>query len=955
MKAFGKTSLEWDLNDWKWDSNLLLATPLNPVSYDHRSTHFSPCVPDLQLAANTDVGVSNRTLPPINENEIRGREKKRTIVVVREDELNDEVEPINLELGEQVYPIVGSEGDKGKKSKNGGNCHPICQVEGCTADLTNVRDYNRRHKVCEVHSKAPEAVVGNVVQRFCQQCSRFHGIQEFDGDKRSCRKRLAGHNKRRRKTNPETCPNVGSVTDGVNAGQILNLLLRVLSNMPTNGSTQSNNQDLLSQILRNLAASAGGSNTSQVLLGSQASPDAGTSNGTLEKDHSNNQEPSQTRGNQSEVPQTTSAPQPKVLQATSNSLPANDCVQLASVEKHVRGGIDLNTVYNDDSQVFIDDLANGARSVTETYWAEQTLPSPPQTSGNSASTSGRSSSSSEAQCRTDRIIFKLFEKDPNHMPNSLRTQILDWLSHSPTDIEGYIRPGCIVLTLYLRLNTSLWDQFSYDTRSTLSRLLEVLNDPFWKTGWIYTRIQQRAAFICDGQVVLDTPLPFISLKSQISSVSPIALPSGETVKLVVRGSNLSGTTSRLLCGIEGMYLVQENCRHLVEGTEATTEGDEIQSLSFSCSVPKVLGRGFIEVEDYDLTGSFFPFIVAEPELCNEICTLEREMQVVIKNEHNQAQNGETDAKYKALDFVHEMGWLLHRNSSMFKENQQSHLSTLFSFERLKWLIEFSMDHDWPAVLRKLLDLLFSGIVDLGDYASVEDGLAEISLLHTAVRRNSRSMVEFLLRYVPNKIGNTVVGSEQKQSDYRPPGNMLFKPDVVGAGGLTPLHIVASSTGLESVLDALLEDPGMVGIEAWKNARDSTGLTPSDYASLRGHYRYLNLAQKKTNPKPNDKHVVLDISSLSLLKPNLIQTDKLKSTEYDSFYTEKPQTHQSCKLCDQIPYHRFGSGPLTFRPVMMSLVTIAVVCVCTALLFKSEPRVSGIFGPFRWETLKYGAM
>ena len=47
-----------------------------------------------------------------------------------------------------------------------------CQVEGCGADLTGSKDYHRRHKVCEMHAKATTAVVGNTVQRFCQQCSR---------------------------------------------------------------------------------------------------------------------------------------------------------------------------------------------------------------------------------------------------------------------------------------------------------------------------------------------------------------------------------------------------------------------------------------------------------------------------------------------------------------------------------------------------------------------------------------------------------------------------------------------------------------------------------------------------------------------------------------------------------------------------------------------------------------
>jgi hypothetical protein len=32
---------------------------------------------------------------------------------------------------------------------------------------------------------------------------RFHPLTEFDEGKRSCRRRLAGHNRRRRKTQPE--------------------------------------------------------------------------------------------------------------------------------------------------------------------------------------------------------------------------------------------------------------------------------------------------------------------------------------------------------------------------------------------------------------------------------------------------------------------------------------------------------------------------------------------------------------------------------------------------------------------------------------------------------------------------------------------------------------------------------------------------------------------------------
>ncbi|KAF5179147.1 Squamosa promoter-binding-like protein [Thalictrum thalictroides] len=76
---------------------------------------------------------------------------------------------------------------------------PVCQVHGCHMDLRSSKDYHKRHKVCEIHSKTAKVIVNGMEQRFCQQCSRFHLLVEFDDGKRSCRKRLAGHNQRRRK------------------------------------------------------------------------------------------------------------------------------------------------------------------------------------------------------------------------------------------------------------------------------------------------------------------------------------------------------------------------------------------------------------------------------------------------------------------------------------------------------------------------------------------------------------------------------------------------------------------------------------------------------------------------------------------------------------------------------------------------------------------------------------
>ncbi|KAL5571628.1 hypothetical protein UlMin_021225 [Ulmus minor] len=105
-------------------------------------------------------------------------------------------------LGKRGKPLYGGGGGSSSSSSSP-VIVPRCQVEGCHVALANAKDYHRRHKVCEMHSKAPKVVVLGLEQRFCQQCSRFHVVSEFEESKRSCKRRLAGHNERRRKSSQD--------------------------------------------------------------------------------------------------------------------------------------------------------------------------------------------------------------------------------------------------------------------------------------------------------------------------------------------------------------------------------------------------------------------------------------------------------------------------------------------------------------------------------------------------------------------------------------------------------------------------------------------------------------------------------------------------------------------------------------------------------------------------------
>lgn len=132
------------------------------------------------------------------------------------------VEPlIGLKLGKRTYfensagsstkspyfsvaPVSSISGAKKMKSSCQNATVPRCQVEGCNLDLSSAKDYHRKHKVCDNHSKCPKVIVAGLERRFCQQCSRFHSLAEFDEKKRSCRRRLSDHNARRRKPRQET-------------------------------------------------------------------------------------------------------------------------------------------------------------------------------------------------------------------------------------------------------------------------------------------------------------------------------------------------------------------------------------------------------------------------------------------------------------------------------------------------------------------------------------------------------------------------------------------------------------------------------------------------------------------------------------------------------------------------------------------------------------------------------
>ncbi|XP_020578542.1 squamosa promoter-binding-like protein 12 isoform X2 [Phalaenopsis equestris] len=151
--------------------------------------------------------------PNKNNEPVTGEDAETSPAIVRRSGAGEP--QLGLKLGKRTYfedfgranvkTSITQEDTSVKKARvsHQATQNTYCQVEGCNIDLIGAKDYHRKHRVCENHSKSPKVIIAGQERRFCQQCSRFHDLSEFDQKKRSCRKRLSEHNSRRRKPQPE--------------------------------------------------------------------------------------------------------------------------------------------------------------------------------------------------------------------------------------------------------------------------------------------------------------------------------------------------------------------------------------------------------------------------------------------------------------------------------------------------------------------------------------------------------------------------------------------------------------------------------------------------------------------------------------------------------------------------------------------------------------------------------
>ncbi|KAJ1428826.1 SBP domain [Sesbania bispinosa] len=497
-----------------------------------------------------------------------------------------------------------------------------CQVPGCEVDITELKGYHRRHRVCLRCANASTVLLHDEPKRYCQQCGKFHDLSDFDEGKRSCRRKLERHNNRRRRKPLDS----RAATDH-------------------EPQSVSQNEDF------NCDTEAGKdcSNLSSELIEKGASPD------------------------HEDEPVAILSSTPDTQNINSDSVVSF----AASGETQVNNGKDISNI-----------------SKSPSYCDNK--------------------SAYSSMCQTGRISFKLYDWNPAEFPRRLRHQIFQWLASMPLELEGYIRPGCTILTAFIAMPKIMW--------------INLLNDPLYfvrdlvaprkmlsgrGTTLIYLndmifRVVKDGSSVTKVEVNMQAP--------RLHYVHPTCFEAGKPMEFVACGSNLLQPKFRLLVSFSGKYLKYEYCvpspHNRTEDNIYCSFDNQLYKICVPHTEENFFGPAFIEVENESGLSNFIPVLIGDKEICTEMKTLQQKLDILPRSKQFQSASGGSICSSceafalrhtSSSDLLVDIAWLLKDPTS----GNFDRVMTASQIQRYCYLLDFLICNDSTVILGKILPNLIT--------------------------------------------------------------------------------------------------------------------------------------------------------------------------------------------------------------------------------------------------------
>ncbi|KAJ8491260.1 hypothetical protein OPV22_012981 [Ensete ventricosum] len=144
---------------------------------------------------------------------------------------------------------------------------------------------------------------------------------------------------------------------------------------------------------------------------------------------------------------------------------------------------------------------------------------------------------------------------------NLRSQILKWLSQSPWEMESYIRPGCVVLSIYLRMQSIAREELENDLLQHVTSLVQSSEAEFWQNGRFLVRTNRQLGSHKNGKICLSKTWRAWS-SPELTSGSPIAVVGWQKSSLVLEGRNLIVPGTKIRCTYMGKYMLKFFAQHI---------------------------------------------------------------------------------------------------------------------------------------------------------------------------------------------------------------------------------------------------------------------------------------------------------------------------------------------------------------------------------------------------------
>ncbi|KAI5059242.1 hypothetical protein GOP47_0025561 [Adiantum capillus-veneris] len=580
-----------------------------------------------------------------------------------------------LEADIEVEPLVK------KRSKVGARC----QVPTCGEDIGHLKGYHQRHRVCLECANSPKVMLKDLPHRYCQQCGKFHRLSDFDEGKRSCRRKLERHNRRRRRRlvdeegEAQDCEarSLGIDIDNSNLQEgaaILNAQTVVTSTKRSQGMTRAKQKTKGESIFQDV--------TPLLPTDDQCAND--DSSGSVQR-----------------------------FEEDINS----------SNKRNLDEHCPLNVLLENGNE----HIEEGSRSL------KHTLKVVPGTSY--ASIGQWKHTDYVSPCPTGRISFKLYDWNPADFPRRLRQQIFDWLANMPVELESYIRSGCIILTFFVTMPQVMWDKVLAEWKGQVQTFILKSGVKLVGTGQLSMPLVEKSLVLKDGKATSafckDLLAPFVV------DLYPRSLEAGCHTQIYVFGFNFSG--GRFLLSFGEQYVECSDWEsvdrsHFTAHKIWNSLGNiEVQKVNVFLPDSETFGPAFAEVESVHGLSNFVPVLVADKSICSEINTV-RLNYISSASSNICVKSLGKDVKALrsqfGMDILTDLGWALKYITRPLPVDKFELREALI--DRLQTLHLFSLEHRCHAVAR-LVQTAVGNFIQGGNVRNTPEMLKGMKALNISGR------------------------------------------------------------------------------------------------------------------------------------------------------------------------------------------------------------------------------